>query len=140
MGEPVLGWVAPTDISAEDVLWLQKADKAGGPFHALPLERLLADLHAGRMHLFRFKPGPGVLLLSSYEAASGMKCLQLVRVAGRGVVFTSDRLVELLQHTAREWGCQRIETMVYSKRLAEAMRRRGAKAEAINMVMEVPNG
>lgn len=132
-----LAWVDPFQINGEDLEWLQKADEAGPLFHAIPAQRLFEELYQHKMHLFRFVPGPGVLLVEQITSASGVRRLNLVRAGGRGVGWTFRQLAEALQHLARDWGCAEVQSMVYSRKLAEAMRRVGARPEAVCMVMEV---
>ena len=86
--------------------------------------------------LFRFIPGPGVLLTAT-NGKFGVKRLVLLRAAGHGVGWTFPQLADLLVKTAKEWGCEAIESMVYSQRLATAMQKVGAFPEAVRMVLKV---
>lgn len=133
----VLEYVQPGEHTADDFNWLEMAGNAGPEFQKLPALQVEHWLRQKEMQLFRFKPGPGVVLTEVRRSASGVKRLGIVRAAGEGVGWTFAKVAELLQHTAKEYGCEAVETMVYSPRLAKAMQRIGAKPEAVNMVLEV---
>lgn len=132
-----LEWVRPGDWTEADFAWLELADVAGPAFHSIDRASIEGWLLASQMHLFRIKVGHGVLLVEVIASASGARRLRLVRFAGQNLGWLFPQLAELLQHTAKEWGCQAIESMVYSPRLAQAMLKVGAKAEAVNVVLEV---
>lgn len=135
--EFVLHWVPPGAVSEQDLAWLKQADEAGPAYQSIPDLDILRLQAKGELHLFRLSRGEGVLLVEVRRSLAGLKRLCIVRAGGRNMGWIFPQLAALLQHTAREWGCQQIETMVYDGRLAKAMRLVGAKAEAINMVLEV---
>ena len=133
----VLEYVFPGDLTHEDLAWLKKADDAGSDYQRLSSADIIRWVADGELHLFRLRHGQGVVLVEVRLAASGKKRLGIVRAAGAGMGWTFAKIAELLQHTAKEWGCEAVETMVYSPRLAKAMQKIGAKPEAVNMVLEV---
>lgn len=133
----VLEWVAPGTVSELDWQLLLQADNAGPLFQCIPQLRIEHEMSQGKMHLFRISHGVGIFLTEVRIGATGLKRLGIVRVAGTNLGWIYKHLNALLQHTAKEWGCQQIESMIYSPRLAKAVARVGAKAEAVNMVMEV---
>lgn len=137
----VLTWVPPKDVTDGDWEALARAGDAGPKYERIPQLRIEHHLRRGEMHLFRFNPGPGVLLIETPISASGVKRLCLLRAnALPSAAWTFRQLADLLIHTAREWGCQEIETMVYSQRLAEAFLRAGFRTEAVKLVLGVENG
>lgn len=127
-------------MTEEDWQRLELAGQAGPKFHAIP--QLLVEhlMRQKLMHVLRFRHASGLLLLEVCQGSPGHKRLRIVRASGDNVGWVFKEAAALLQHTAREWGCQQIETMVYNPRLAKALGRVGAKAEAVNMVLEVPHG
>lgn len=132
--------VPPAELTAADWELLLLADRAGPKFYSLPPEQIARELATGQMHLLRLRPQRGLLLVEVRQGRDGLRRLGIVRAAGVSLGFFSRDIAALLQHLAREWGCQQVETMIYSPRLAEALRRAGARAEAVNMVLEVGDG
>lgn len=133
----VLEWVDPELMLESDWKLLRKADDAGPDYERIPELKIAHLLKQGKMHLFRVKGGVGVFLTEVRIGPSSLKRLGIVRVAGTNLGWIYKHLKPLLQHTARGWGCQQIESMIYNPRLAQAVARVGAKAEAVNMVLEV---
>lgn len=137
MQQFALEYVPAGAMTAEDQEWLKKADNAGPAYQRLSLDDIEYWLLKGEMHLFRYNPGPGVVLVEVRKGPNNLKRLGIVRTAGLGVIWTYAQVAQLLQHTAKEWGCQQIETMIYRPELARTLLRLGAKAEAVNIVLEV---
>lgn len=135
-----LEYVFPGHATEADFRWLEISDNAGPEYHKIPLLQIDHLLKQKKLHLFRYKKGEGVVLVEVITGALGHKRLNILRTAGKGVLLNFGEVLRVLQHTAQEWGCQQIETMVYSVKLAKALRRIGANPEAVNMVVEVPNG
>lgn len=138
----VLQYVHPHELTADDLVWIEKANFAGPRFERLPLLQIEHSIRQSEMQLFRFLPGPGVLLTEILKSASGIKRLMLVRAAGEGVGWTFPQIADLLKRTAREWGCEGVDCRVYGsqRRLAEAMLKVGAKVESITMFLEAGDG
>lgn len=132
--------VPAAELTTADWQLLLLADSAGPAFNSLPAERIALELARGEMFCFRLRPQPGLLLVEVRVGATGLRRLGVVRTAGRGLGWMARELAQLLQHLAREWGCQQVETVVYNARLAKAMKRVGAEAESVNMVLEVGDG
>lgn len=136
----ILEWVKPGTWTEQDRAWLELADKAGPAYHSLTLDQISQLIFSGDFHLFRIAPQRGVVLVEVRKSLAGLKRLAIVRIGGENVGWVAAQVAQLLQHTAAEWGCQEIESMVYSPRLAKALQRLGGKPEAVNMVVEVKNG
>lgn len=138
----VLYYVKPEELTADDLAWIERANFAGPRFEQLPLLQIEHSIKQSDMQLFRFIPGPGVLLTEILKSASGVKRLMLVRAAGEGVGWTFPQIADLLKRTAREWGCEGVDCRVYGtqRRLAEAMLKVGARVESITMFLEASNG
>lgn len=135
-----LEYVFPGQITADDVKWLMIADNAGPAHNSVPLLQIEHALARKHMHLFRYRKGEGIVLVEVIKGGDGSNRLNIVRTAGVKAVWQFREVAELLQHTAREWRCNAIETNVYSQKLVTALRRIGAKAESVNMILEIPDG
>ncbi len=138
--ELFIEWVQSAELTTADWELLLQADDAGPDFNRISAEQIAAELSSGVMHCFRLKPGIGIMLVDVRVGPTGLKRLGIVRMACRrphSPCWIYAQLKTLLQHTAREWGCEAVETMIYSARLAKALQRVGARAESIMMVLEV---
>jgi hypothetical protein len=131
MIEQVFEWVPPGQATAEDFEFLLDADNAQPVVDRIPLLQIEHRLRQGQMHLFRMKPGPGVVLIER-RAANGAARLALIRGAGKAG-FQFRAMLKLLERTRREWGCECVETVVYSDRLKQALERIGARTEGFIM-------
>lgn len=126
--------VQPEQLDIDDISWLLKANAAGPVSHQLPVDDAVRRIWNGSLHLFRAACG-GIMLVE----VNGTR-LNLVKMAGHKIALHFQAISEALQHTAREMGCNAIETNVYSEKLAKALRRGGAKQESVVMVLELDNG
>lgn len=137
---PALEWVPAGQHTPEDLEFVEKADEAQPILERIPLLKVDHALRQGHMQLFRLKPGPGVLL-TEIRSAFGVKRLCLIRGAGRAA-WQMRALLKLLGLTAREWGCECVETVVYSHRLKRALELSGAEVEGYIMrySLESPDG
>lgn len=130
--------LTPEALIAADWELLLAADAAGPAINHLDPAAIVKGLISGEMQCFRLKPG-GVLL-TELNTDNGCRRLNLVRCAirpDRSLGWIFPQVTKFLQHLAREWGCEAVESVVYSPRLAKAMAKVGAKPEAVNMVLEV---
>jgi len=127
MPELALEWVPPGQHTAADMEFVLDADGAQPVPDRIPLEEIERGLLAQQMHLFRIKPGPGIILIEK-RGAFGHFRLCLIRGAGRAA-HQIKAILKLLEVTRREWGCECIETVVYSHRLKRALELVGAKVE-----------
>lgn len=130
-------YVPAGEATDDDFNWLSMADNNCPRYAKLPQLQVEHWLRQGKMHLLRFRPGPGVLLVEVTRSSSNVRRLNIVRAAGQGVGWSHRAFAELLLETAREWGCEAVQTMVYSPRIAKALTDVGAKAEAVNMILMV---
>lgn len=127
----VLEWVPPGHATAEDYELLLEADEAQPSIDRIPLTTIDNALRHSKMHLFRMRPGSGVILIEMREAF-GCKRLCLIRGAGEAG-FKLRAIIALLEKTRQEWGCECIETVVYSDRLQQALERCGVRTEGYVM-------
>jgi hypothetical protein len=126
-----LEWVLPGCATEEDFNLLLQADEAQPLIDRIPLLQIDHALRQSRMHLFRIKPGPGVILIEKRQAY-GVSRLVLLRGAGRAG-FQIRSILYLLDKTRQEWGCECIETVVYSDRLKQALEIVGVQTEGFVM-------
>lgn len=126
-----LEWVPPGEHTLEDMKLILEADDAQPIVDRIPLALVEQLLAQGKMHLFRIKPGPGVLLIER-RGQFGYYRLTIVRGAGRAA-HQLRSIRRLLEATRREWGCEKIETVVYSERLRKALELSGGKVEGYVM-------
>lgn len=137
--ELALEWVPPGQHTAEDMEYILQADEAQPVVDRIPLLQVEHSLHQSKMHLFRIKPGPGVILIEK-RGAFGSYRLCLIRGAGRAA-HQIKAIMRLLEATRREWGCECIETVVYSPRLKRALELSGAQVEGFILTYkEQPDG
>lgn len=137
----VLEWIPPGAATADDFALLLQADAAQPLLDRIPLQQIDTALRQSRMHLFRMRPGPGVVLIEKRQAF-GVSRLSLIRGAGLAG-FQLRAILHLLEKTRQEWGCECIETVVYSDRLKRALEIVGAETEGWVMTYsdkEVDNG
>lgn len=124
----VLEWVPPGQHTAEDLEFILKADENQPVLERIPLLQIDHGLRMNRMQLFRVHPNKRGVILTEVRSSFGVKRLSLLRGAGQ-VGFQIPAILDLLAKTAREWGCECIETVVYSARVKEALERVGVKTE-----------
>lgn len=127
MTELALDWVPAGMHTEKDLEWIMRADEAQPVIESIPLLKVDNDLRLGKMQLFRMQPGPGVLL-TEIRSANGVKRLSLLRGSGRAA-WQMKAILKLLGKAAAEWGCECVETVVYSKRLQRALELSGAEVE-----------
>jgi hypothetical protein len=127
MSELALEWVPAGAHTPEDLEYIAKADEAQPLLERMPLLQVDHALRNARMQLFRIHPGPGVIL-TEIRSAYGVKRLCLIRGAGRAA-HQIKSILKLLETSRREWGCECIETVVYSHRLKRALELSGATVE-----------
>ena len=125
--ELALEWVPPGEHTAEDMQYILEADEAQPVVDRIPLLHVEHALKQGKMHLFRLKPGPGIILIEK-RGAYGHHRLALIRGAGNAA-HQIKAIMRLLDATRKEWGCECIETVVYSHRLKRALELSGAEVE-----------
>lgn len=114
--------------TAADLVWIWEADKQQPQIEQLSLASVDASLRTGQMHLLRLVPGPGCFLVEVRQD-HGVKRLALLR--GAGVMGLRTRsVVRLMGVIAKQWGCECVETVVYSPRLERALVLAGCKREA----------
>lgn len=137
---PALEWVPAGMHTSKDLDWILKADEAQPFIERIPLLQVDHSLRTGKMQLFRLRPGPGVLLTEIRER-NGHKRLCLIRGAGLAA-WQMRALLKLLGQTAQEWGCECVETVVYSPRLKRALELSGATVEGsiLTYSLETPDG
>lgn len=140
MTDLALDWVPPGEATAEDFEYILKADEAQPVCDRIPLLQVEHALQRGTMHLFRINPGPGVILIEK-RGAFGHYRLCLIRGAGRAA-HQIGSILKLLERTRVEWGCEFVETVVYSDRLKRALQLSGAAVEGyiLRYPAEKPNG
>lgn len=140
MAELALEWVPPGEHTVEDMEFILQADEAQPVIDRIPLLHVEHSLQQGKMHLFRIKPGPGAILIQK-RTAFGHSRLCLIRGAGRAA-HQIKAIWKLLEATRQEWGCECIETVVYSKRLKRALELGGAEVEGyvLRHPAESPDG
>ena len=119
MSKLALEWVPPGEHTADDMELLLKADEAQPICDRIPLLQVEHALKQSKMHLFRIRPGPGVILIER-RGQFGHYRLALIRGAGRAA-HQIRPILKLLEATRQEWGCECIETVVYSERLKRAL-------------------
>lgn len=129
--------VHPSAVKFMDIQLLVEADDNTPVFDKLETADVITALWSGDFQLFRCAYG---IILAEVNAANGLRRLNLVRFAGRNIAQHINSITQALQHYARELGCNAIECNVYSDKLAKALRRSGAKQEAVVMVLELSNG
>ena len=136
----VLEWIPAGMHSPEDISWIEQANEAQPLIEKMSVLELEHGLRTGKFQLFRLKPGPGCLV-TEIRSANEVKRLCLIRGAGRAA-WQMRALFELLRETAKEWGCECIETVVYSHRLKRALELCGAETEGTIMTYSVerPDG
>lgn len=122
-----LDWVPAGEHTAADLELITTADEAQPIIDRIPLLQVDHALRTGRMQLFRVVPGPGVML-TEIRHAYGVKRLSLLRGAGN-CAWQMRAILKLLGATAEEWGCEYVETVVYSHRLKRALELSGAEVE-----------
>lgn len=126
-----LDWVPAGKHTSEDLKWIENADEAQPTLDRIPLLQIDHALRQNKMQLFRLVPGPGVLL-TEIRSNYGVKRLSLLRGAGRAAGRIKS-IMRLLGQTANEWGCECVETVVYSERLKRALELSGAEVEGFAM-------
>lgn len=126
--------VQPEQVDVDDISWLVKANLAGPESAELEVSDMVKRIWSGDFQLFR--AGCGGVILTEIEG----KRLNLVKMAGYRMALHFHAISSDLQHAARELGCNAIECIVYSDKLAKALRRGGAKQEALVMVLELNDG
>jgi hypothetical protein len=124
---PSLEWVPPGLHTAEDLELITAADEAQPIIDRIPLLQIDHSLRMAKMQLFRVIPGPGVML-TEIRHAYGVKRLSLLRGSGK-CAWQMRAILKLLGATAKEWGCEYVETVVYSPRLKRALELSGAEVE-----------
>jgi hypothetical protein len=138
--ECALEWVPAGEHTAADLDYILKADEAQPTLERIPLAEVDEALRMARMQLFRIVPGPGVLL-TEIRSAFGTKRLCLVRGAGRAA-HQIKSILKLLDQARRDWGCECVETVVYSARLKRALELSGAGVDGwiLKYPLETPDG
>lgn len=132
---PVLEYVQPGMHNLDDLDWIEKADAAQPQIERISLAEIDRALRAGTMHLFRLNPGPGAMLVE-VRSDHGVRRLSLVRGAGRAA-WQMRAILRQMGKIAKDWGCECVETVVYSKRLERALELAGASKEATVMTFSV---
>lgn len=123
-----LEWVPAGQHTADDLEEIERANEAQPLIERMTLLHVDHWLRQGKMQLFRLRPGPGALLTEIREA-HGVKRLSLIRGAGRAA-HQMPQIIKLLDATRQEWGCECVETVVYSHRLKRALELCGCSVEA----------
>lgn len=126
----------PGQHTVEDMEYILQADEAQPVCDRIPLETVEQGLLRGELHLFRIKPGPGVILIEK-RGQFGHYRLALIRGAGRAA-HQIRPILKLLERTRQEWGCECIETVVYSRRLKRALELSGAGVEGYILTYPPP--
>lgn len=121
--------------TVDDLKWIEKADEAQPLIERISLLHIDHALRQGRMRLFRLSPGPGVMLVE-IRSDNGVKRLSLVRGAGKAA-WQMGAILKQMGKFAKEWGCECVETVVYSHRLERALELVGATKEATVMTFSV---
>jgi hypothetical protein len=131
--------IDPTCLSADDFAELIHADKQHPSFVSINPAECVRQLWDGSLLLYRLADR-GLMMVEVNEGGDGTKRLNLVRMVGEQLTLRFEEISRDLQHIARELGCVAIETVVYSEKLARALRRGGAYQESTTMVLELTDG
>jgi hypothetical protein len=125
--------VIPSVVSPEDFALIFEADLNSPDHVKLSMKEIVDRIWQGTFQLWRHENG---IILTEVTAENR---LNLVRASGR-LAAHFKTLGRDLQHAARVLNCNAIETIVYSPKLARALKRTGARQEAVVMVLELENG
>lgn len=136
-----LQYVPPEQLSDADIAALVEADLAGPGFNSIPACDLIHKVWKGEFKLYKAE-GKGCFLVEVNQGGDGSCRLNIVRASGSflKLVLSTPEMKASLQHIARDFGCNAIEAVVYSEKLAKALTRSGAKREATVMVLESRHG
>ena len=140
MAELALEWVEAGTHTAEDLEYIVQADEAQPIIDRISLLEIDTALRQNKMQLFRINPGPGVIL-TEIRSAFGVRRLCLIRGAGRAA-HQIKSILKLLNQARIDWGCECVETVVYSHRLKRALELSGAGVEGwiLKYPLEKPDG
>jgi hypothetical protein len=120
-------------MNEKHFLLLDHADTFAPEHAKLNIAEIVKGIWTGDYQLFSCPYG---IMLT--EVVNGR--LNLVRMTGTRMALFFNTISRDLQHHARELGCNAIETIVYSDKLARTLRRGGAKLESYTMVLELNDG
>lgn len=137
----VLRAVLEPDLTEEDMKLIQRAAEAGPEFYRMPEPAFRRAVKEYEFQVFRVVVADkmmGIIVTEvNHNPHIGQKRLNIVRLAGRGLVFHLDAVLADVLRLAQDFGCIAVDGVVYDRKLAQAYIRKGGKPESVNFTISV---
>lgn len=141
VSQTVLRAVREHELSAEDMALIQRAAEAGPEFYRMPEPAFRRAVREYELQVFRVVVEDkmlGIIVTEvNHNPHIGQKRLNVVRLAGRGLVFHLDAVLADVLRLAQDFGCIAVDGVVYDRKLAQAYIRKGGIAESVNFTIPV---
>lgn len=126
------------NVDEKDWAWLEVGLKSMP--YGYDLKSTMEDLMAGMLQFWRLEGEAEGILLTRIMEHPWIRELEVVTMAGKGVVKNLHLIYQALKSEGRNLGCKVIGGDVSDRRLLRKYTRLGAKPIAVKMVMEISDG
>jgi hypothetical protein len=106
-------------------------------YERISLEEIIKNLRERKSILFEVPSG---LIVAEVREGGGERRLAIPAFYSTNFGAHARGIIAGMVRLAKDWNCSRIETCCYSGVLMKVLARLGARAESVNMVMEVHDG